>query len=384
MTSIVLIRPRSARDRPAQERRRYPVDVEEHRRRPSEQLPATRPVTRVDAAVGAGDGDGAAQARGCAARCGEGTCSRASPPVEIGEAGSEAEERGRVERARVKADEVVDREAGELGDNGAGRGRRRSPGSRTSPARVHDPRRRWPRPRPRPGPWADRRSRWRARCRVPGRRRRGPGSAARSPAGDPRRCGGVGHLDQDGAVAGRTQHELAHANGASSNPAALQLTGDPGCEAHRARRVAVDADRARRAALGDRRRLARRLVLFEQVAGRAARDERAVGQIAAVGERLGDGAQPGCLGVREQRRARQAENGSDAARALCACHDRSSALLVDGCPVVERAVRLHVGHRCTFRLAQALQRRDLLGGLVLDHARARSSSGRRPNPSRSR
>ena len=241
--------------------------------------------------------------------------------------------------------------------------------------------------RARPGRRAPRRPTSRARCDGREPRRRGAGTrlaGARRP-GPPPRCPGTS-ISTARSPAGRT-HDLGHANGARSNPAALELVGDPRSQAERrpasrrARRSTAPSPRPR-----DRRRLPRGVVLAEQVAGRSARDERAVRQVAAVGERL---ARP--ERARPPRPARAAPSRAGRERRGCPPARRAPAtiaaahVLVDGsrgCRARRAASRSvtaapsRAAHAVAARRSALRPRpRSLVGA---------TASGRRPNPSRSR
>ncbi len=108
----------------------------------------------------------------------------------------------------------------------------------------------------------------------------------------------------------------------------------------------------------DRHRLVRRLPgVCQQVAGLATRDERPVRAVPAVGECLSDRADTGRRGG-EQR----GSGGRDDGYSWKGLDDSSKELrtaLVDGCLVVERAVRLHVVHPRPVIPGDGIERADL-------------------------
>ena len=158
-----------------------------------------------------------------------------------------------------------------------------------------------------------------------------------------------------------------------------QLSGDPAGDQLGARRIAVQADRAHgeldspavhgddRSVDGDQHSLICCLVFRPQGAALVAGNERSVWQVAAVREAFGDRSEPRRCRRGEQLRAWRPEHRRHSGGRARRRADPIRAGPIGGSPVVEGAVRLHVGHARLFGLRAALQDRDLLGRLQLDH-----------------
>jgi len=95
-------------------------------------------------------------------------------------------------------------------------------------------------------------------------------------------------------------------------------------------------------------------------AGRRAGNQRAGSGVAAVGERLRDGAEPVRGGDRQQRRAGQAEHRQRRVDGQHRVHDRAGLRLVRHRRVVQRAVRLDIADGGAAGGGQRLQRADLV------------------------